>query len=81
MRVRIYVLFYRFEILENEKNRYLESSRESFNQALLLHRLDQGDIDERWLYHYMLAKVSEKKQEDPNIYLQHYLTVSTKICS
>lgn len=65
----------RFEVLEAEKELYLESSRRSFQQALDLHRLDQVDVDERWLYHYMLAKVAEKKQEDPNVYLQHYVTV------
>lgn len=73
------ILDFRFEILETEKESYLESSRKSFQQALLLNRLDQGDLDERWLNHYMLAKISEKKQEDPNIYLQHYLTVSSLI--
>lgn len=29
--------------------------------------------DEKWLYHYMLGKVSEKRKEAPNLIIEHYL--------
>ncbi|XP_058820914.1 calcineurin-binding protein cabin-1-like [Topomyia yanbarensis] len=29
--------------------------------------------DEKWLYHYMLGKISEKRKEPPISYLSHYL--------
>lgn len=67
--------FFRFAELEGIKESYLESSEKSFLRALELYNADQSDADERWLYHYMLAKISEKCQKEPNDYLQHYLTV------
>lgn len=33
----------------------------------------KSDDDEKWLYHYMLGKVSEKRKESPNTYIEHYL--------
>lgn len=34
----------------------------------------KSDDDEKWLYHYMLGKVAEKRKEAPNIVIDHYLT-------
>lgn len=62
-------------MLENVKDSYLTSSRDSFHQALNLYEPDQCEADERWLFHYMLAKIAEKQKQDAVEYLQHYLTV------
>ncbi|KAL1132151.1 hypothetical protein AAG570_010108 [Ranatra chinensis] len=32
--------------------------------------------DERWLHHYMLGKIAEKKEEDPQIFVEHYTKAS-----
>lgn len=66
----------RFETLETVKDAYLLSSGESFLHALNLYQPDQNDADERWLYHYMLAKIAEKQKKEPVEYLQHYLNVT-----
>lgn len=31
--------------------------------------------DERWLHHYMLGKIAEKRQEPASQYIPHYLKV------
>lgn len=61
--------------MENIKDTYISSSRESFLHALGLYQPEQNDPDERWLYHYMLAKIAEKQKKEPVEYLQHYLNV------
>lgn len=66
----------RFEVLENQKESYLDSSGTSFTKALDLHQPEETEADERWLHHYMLGKVAEKRRKEPVEYLQHYLTVS-----
>lgn len=33
----------------------------------------EGSDDEKWLYHYMLGKVSEKRKEPPKTVIEHYL--------
>lgn len=33
----------------------------------------EGSDDEKWLYHYMLGKVAEKRKQMPNIVIEHYL--------
>lgn len=37
---------------------------------------DDESHDEKWLYHYMLGKVAEKKKDPPKVYLEHYLKSS-----
>lgn len=32
--------------------------------------------DEKWLHHYMLGKIAEKRKEHPKVYLDHYVQVS-----
>lgn len=44
-------------------------------RALELYEPDLCPVDERWLFHYILGKISEKRQKEPSEYLQHYLTV------
>lgn len=36
-------------------------------------RDDDDSHDEKWLYHYMLGKVAEKRKEQPTLILEHYL--------
>lgn len=66
--------------MESKKEELLNSSGASFMKAFELHQPDLCEIDERWLYHYMLGKVAEKRQKEPTEYLQHYLTVTFKVC-
>ncbi|XP_063910388.1 calcineurin-binding protein cabin-1-like isoform X2 [Zophobas morio] len=66
----------RFEYLENQKNNYLESSGGSFEKAIQLYQPDEVDPDERWLQYYILGKVAEKKQEEPQAYLKYYVMAS-----
>lgn len=66
----------RFEFLENAKDSYLTCAEESFQRSLSLFQPDQSEVDERWLFHYMLAKVAEKRKREPLEYLQHYLSAS-----
>lgn len=37
---------------------------------------EENANDEKWLCQYMLGKISEKRKEDPKIYLNHYLLVN-----
>ena|SRR6218665_2663364 len=36
---------------------------------------ESGNKEEKWLLHYMLGKIAEKLDQDPNIYLEHYKKV------
>lgn len=36
-------------------------------------RNGENSHDEKWLYHYMLGKISEKRKEQPNVILEHYV--------
>lgn len=41
---------------------------------------ENNDVnDEKWLCHYMLGKIAEKRKEDPNVYLNHYLMVRPEL--
>lgn len=35
--------------------------------------IDGNQHDERWLHHYMLGKIAEKKKEQPSVFLAHYM--------
>lgn len=37
---------------------------------------EEESHDEKWLYHYMLGKLAEKKKDPPKVYLEHYLKAS-----
>lgn len=70
------ISFCRFEYFENEKNTYLDSSGNSFEKAISLYEIeDPNEPDERWLQYYILGKIAEKKQMEPQEYLQYYITV------
>lgn len=34
---------------------------------------DPDSHDEKWLYHYMLGKISEKRKEQPEMFINHYI--------
>ena len=71
----------KFRIFESRKEDMLEEAKYCFESAQNIYNACE-DIDEfqdeRWLYHYLLGKISEKKNESPYIYLQHYLQVNTR---
>lgn len=37
---------------------------------------DAESHEEKWLYHYMLGKIAEKRKEQPEIYIDHYIKAS-----
>lgn len=72
-----YNLECRFELLETQKDSYLDSSGCSLEHAIALYAADDSnEPDERWLQYYLLGKIAEKKRKEPTEYLQHYLRVS-----
>ncbi|KAL1517234.1 hypothetical protein ABEB36_001024 [Hypothenemus hampei] len=67
----------KFELLESEKENYLDSSGHSLEQAIKLSEIDDSnEPDERWLQYYILGKIAEKKRKEPTEYLQHYIRAS-----
>lgn len=70
----------KFAILEERKENTLEIAENCFVSANRIYLANIDDSphmqDERWLYHYMLAKIAEKKNDDPPVFLEHYATAS-----
>lgn len=62
-------------MLESQKESMLETANECFTAASVAWLADPGEHDERWLHHYMLGKIAEKKKLDPFVYLDHYSKV------
>lgn len=66
----------RFEAVEKKKDECLTAASNCFNTVEeFVHRTDTNDDqdhDEKWLYHYMLGKIAEKRKEQPIIFLDHY---------
>lgn len=62
----------RFEAIESQKESMLDTANECFTAANIAWLADPGEHDERWLHHYMLGKIAEKKKQDPGAYLDHY---------
>lgn len=65
--------------MEQKKDECLTAASNCFNTVEeFVHRTDTDndddhqDHDEKWLYHYMLGKIAEKRKEQPNIFLDHY---------
>ncbi|XP_014218078.1 uncharacterized protein LOC106646550, partial [Copidosoma floridanum] len=57
----------------------LDESRDCFLTAELVYLTGQAidePQDERWLYQYMLAKIAEKKKEEPPNFLKYYSNAS-----
>lgn len=66
-----------FERLEKEKERMLDIAHDCFVAAdkASLTGLEKGtceDQDERWLHHYMLGKVAEKRSKPFGELIEHY---------
>ncbi|KAF7992530.1 hypothetical protein HCN44_004874 [Aphidius gifuensis] len=66
----------KFAILETRKEETLDVAANCFNSANSIYLANIDDEphmqDERWLYQYMLAKISEKKNDEPLIFLGYY---------
>lgn len=70
------LLYFRFELLESQKEHYLDSSGTSLENAIALYEDNDNETDERWLQYYIIGKIAEKKQKEPTEYLQYYVTVN-----
>lgn len=70
--------FERFNRVDKRKEEMLDIAKRCFTSAIKIsnatHTDDKGEDD--WLYHYMLAKIAEKKSEDAPIFLDHYSLAS-----
>ena len=68
----------KFTNLEDHKEKMLDVAANCFSSAntifMSCHGIDEIQ-DERWLYQYMLAKIAEKRNEDPPVFLDHYSKV------
>ncbi|CAB3375984.1 Hypothetical predicted protein [Cloeon dipterum] len=62
-----------FEVLEAKKGSTLDKAESCFRKALASWTQgSENDQDERWLHHYMLGKVSEKRHNEPWQALMQY---------
>lgn len=66
-----------FERLEKERERMLDISNDCFLAAdkswlAGLEKDSSGEQDERWLHHYMLGKVAEKRAKSFSEYIAYY---------
>lgn len=69
----------RFRVLETRKDEMLAIAANCFSSANRIFMTYDGidEIqDDRWLCQYMLAKIAEKRNEDPPIFLGHYSKAS-----
>lgn len=67
-----------FNLLEEKKEQYLKITHDCFVKIDNMKPVpasdeSEGSDDEKWLYHYMLGKVAEKRKEAPNVVIEHYL--------
>ncbi|XP_063238012.1 calcineurin-binding protein cabin-1-like isoform X2 [Bacillus rossius redtenbacheri] len=63
-------------IIEKQKEEMLDLAVKCFteaNKVWLTHGEECGLQDERWLHHYMLGKVAEKREDNPCTSLNHYV--------
>lgn len=70
----------RFQFMEEKKEQCLKIASDCFttvDQTINVGRHNTGDEDdahdEKWLYHYMLGKIAEKRKELPEIFIDHYI--------
>ncbi|KAI9578800.1 hypothetical protein GQX74_009374 [Glossina fuscipes] len=69
----------KFSNVEEKKTRMLNIAFNCFSYATSLQNTtacpeENADAnDEKWLCQYMLGKISEKRKEEPKVYLNHYL--------
>ena len=66
-----------FEVLENKKESLLKTAYENYKQTLRIFEkdgIDDNDVDERWLIHYMIGKIKEKTNLSILESLDSYIT-------
>lgn len=71
-----------FAFLEEKKEQWLKVAHDCFttvdqfnanaNEEEASSHADNSQ-DEKWLYHYMLGKIDEKRKDPPNTVIDHYL--------
>jgi calcineurin-binding protein cabin-1 len=68
-----------FELVEKKKDKCFEIAHQCFSAAIKApasnaddEDSDEETQDERWLFYYMLGKISEKRKEAPEIWLEVY---------
>lgn len=65
-----------FQTVDKRKTKHNVSSNDR-NDCNIIRNIsydvDDDSHDERWLYHYMLGKIAEKRKKPPNIYVEHYV--------
>lgn len=77
-------MFFRFAFLEEKKEQCLKRAFDCFttvdqstdsvpNAEAENRRTIEDNHDEKWLYHYMLGKVAEKRKDLPANVIGHYL--------
>lgn len=68
--------------MEEKKEQCLKIASDCFttvDQSTNLSRVGAGEADvddshdEKWLYHYMLGKIAEKRKELPDVFIGHYI--------
>lgn len=71
------VLTEHFDFLKEKKEQCLKITNDCFIKVDNMKPIAANDDpessdDEKWLYHYMLGKVAEKRKQSPNIVIEHY---------
>lgn len=62
------------EMLKNKKEEMLETAYHCFKTASEFK--DENGVEEKWLHHYMLGKIAEKRyMKEPKPYLSQYKQV------
>lgn len=67
-----------FDFLTEKKEQCLKITNDCFLKVdnmkpIAANDESEGSDDEKWLYHYMLGKVAEKRKQSPSIVIGHYL--------
>ena len=66
-----------FEVLNSKKESLLSTALENYKQTLRIFEkdgIDENDVDERWLIHYMIGKIHEKTNSSIITSLNCYIT-------
>lgn len=80
MIINVFILSFAF--LEEKKEQWLKVAHDCFTTIDQFNAIADeeesnnraGDSqDEKWLYHYMLGKIAEKRKDQPNTIIDHYL--------
>jgi len=66
-----------FDKLEAKKDELLKTALKNYNKTLEIFEtdgIDENDVDERWLIHYMIGKINEKSNSPITKSLRCYIT-------